>query len=229
MYSDKLEIYELCDEDPSQIFTLIKKGYFDVVETLINEGKVDANLCDNLGNDVCMRLLKAKQYDIVIKLMKKRNWNVNHQNEAGDTFGHILGLDNDFRSLRVIDKLISKKKYSPNIKNNNGETSFDVAINNNYLISAMKFLEDKRFDNIGLKSFRKLYKVGIRNSDYGKYSKINNLEVIVNSLEKKELSNEVKNVVNEITDNMENIKNDLLRNSNKYLDTIFNNSLLQTA
>ena len=229
MYNDKLNMYEACGDDPTLIFTLIKKGYFDVINELIDEKKIDANLCDSVGNDVCMRLLKAKQYDLVIKLMKKRNWDVNHQNEVGDTFGHILALDNDIRSLKVIDQLIKKKNYSPNINNSNGDTSFDVAINNNYLISAIKFLEDKRFDNIGIGSFKKLYKVSIKNSTYGKYSKINNLKIIVDSLDKKDLSIEIRDVVDKINDNMESIKEDLLRDSNRYLDNIINNSILRTA
>ena len=229
MYNDKLNMYEACSDDPSLVFTLIKKGYFDVIEELIDEKKIDVNLCDSVGNDVCMRLLKSKQYDLVIKLMKKRNWDVNHQNEAGDTFGHILALDNDIRSLKVIDQLIKKKNYSPNINNNKGYTSFDIAINNNYLISAIKFLEDKRFDNIGLSSLRKLYKVSIKNSTYGKYSKINNLKIIVDSLEKKDLSMEVRDLIDIINDNMDSIKEDLLKNSNRYLDSIFNNYILRTA
>ena len=229
MYNDKLDLYESCSEDPTLVFTLIKKGYFDVIDELIDEKKIDANLCDSVGNDVCMRLLKAKQYDLVIKLMKKRNWDVNHQNELGDTFGHILALDNDFRSIKVIDQLTKKKNYSPNIKNNMGDTSFDIAINNNYLISAIKFLEDKRFDNIGIGSFKKLYKVSIKNSTYGKYSKINNLTLIVNSLEKKELSIEIRDIVDQINDNMDSIKEDLLRDSNRFLDSIINNSILRTA
>ena len=229
MYSDKLDMYEACSDDPSTIFTLIKKGYFDVINELVDEKKVDANLCDSVGNDVCMRLLKAKQYDLVIKLMKKRNWKVNHQNELGDTFGHILALDNDFRSIKVIDQLIRKKNYSPNIQNKDGKTSFDIAINNNFLIGAIKFLEDKRFDNIEIKSFKRLYNVSIKNSIYGKYSKIDNLKIIVNSLEKKDLSIEIRYVVDKINDNMDNIKEDLLRNSNKYLDSIINNSILETA
>lgn len=229
MYNDKLNMYEACSDDPSLIFSLIKKGYFDVINELIDEKKVDVNKCDSVGNDVCMRLLKAKQYDLVIKLMKKRNWNVNHQNELGDTFGHILALDNDVRSLKVIDQLIRKKNYSPNIQNKEGNTSFDIAINNNYLISAIKILEDKRFNDIGVNSFRKLYKVSIKSSSYGKYTKIENLKVIVNSLEKKNLSFDLKNLVDKINDNMDSIKEDILRDSNNYLDSIVNNSMLQTA
>ena len=229
MYNDKLNMYEACCDDPTLIFNLIKKGYFDVINELIDEKKIDANLCDSVGNDVCMRLLKAKQYDLVIKLMKKRNWDVNHQNELGDTFCHILALDNDIRSLKKIKQLIKKKNYSPNINNSNGDTSFDIAINNNYLISAIKFLEDKRFDNIGIRSFKKLYKVSIKNSTYGKYSKINNLKIIVDSLDKKDLSIEIRDVVDKINDNMESIQEDLLRDSNRFLDSIINNSVLRTA
>ncbi len=229
MYSDKLDMYEACGEDPSTIFTLIKKGYFDVINELVDERKVDPNLCDSIGNDVCMRLLKAKQYDIVIKLMKKRNWKVNHQNELGDTFGHILALDNDVRSLKVIDQLIKKKNYSPNIMNKEGNTSFDIAINNNYLISAIKFLDDKRFDNIEIGSLRRLFRVSIKNSKYGKYSKIDNLVIIVNSLDKKDLSIEIRDFVDKINDNMDSIKEDLLRDSNRYLDSIFNSMMLETA
>ena len=229
MYNDKLNMYEACSDDPSLIFTLIKRGYFDVINELIDEKKIDVNICDSVGNDVCMRLLKAKQYDLVIKLMKKRNWNVNHQNELGDTFGHILALDNDFRSLKVIDQLIKKKNYSPNIQNKEGNTSFDIAINNNYLISAIKFLEDKRFDNIEMGSLRKLYKVSIKNSTYGKYSKIDNLKIIVNSLDKKQLSIEIRDVVDKINDNMDSIKEDLLKDSNRYLDRIFNSIILETT
>ena len=44
-------------------------------------------------------------------------------------------------------------------KNKEGNTSFDIAINNNYLISAIKFLDDKRFDNIEIGSLRRLFKV----------------------------------------------------------------------
>ena len=37
MYSDKLDMYEACGDDPSTIFTLIKKGYFDVIDELIDQ------------------------------------------------------------------------------------------------------------------------------------------------------------------------------------------------
>ena len=222
MYNDKLNMYEACSDDPSLVFTLIKKGYFDVIEELIDEKKIDVNLCDSVGNDVCMRLLKSKQYDLVIKLMKKRNWDVNHQNEDGNTFGHILAQDNSVGALKVVDELRKKTKYMPNIKNNKGETALDKAINNNYLMTVIKILEDKRFNNIDVLSFKNLYKVCIKSSYYGKYSKLNNLELIVGNLNKKELNPTMRLIVDEIIDNFEKIKNELLNNKSFIIDTIVN-------
>ena len=50
-----------------------------------------------------------------VKGFKKRNWNVNHQNVDGDTFGHILACDNSASSIKVVDALLSKKRFLPNI------------------------------------------------------------------------------------------------------------------
>ena len=72
--------------------------------------------------------MDKRQYDLVIKLMKRRNWDVNHKNELGDTFGHLLALDNDVRSLKVIDQLTKKTNYSPNIKNNSGEKNSRTSV-----------------------------------------------------------------------------------------------------
>ena len=80
MFYDEQQAFNACSEEPSLIFALIKEGHFSVVEALVEKNKIDVNLCDSLGNDVVTRLLKAKQYELVLKLMKKRNWDMNHQN-----------------------------------------------------------------------------------------------------------------------------------------------------
>ena len=110
MFYDEQQAFNACSEEPSLIFALIKEGHFSVVEALVEKNKIDVNLCDSLGNDVVTRLLKAKQYELVLKLMKKRNWDINHQNIDGDTFGHILALDNSVSALMIISELIKKKK-----------------------------------------------------------------------------------------------------------------------
>ena len=72
MFYDEQQAFDACSEDPLLIFTLIKLGHFGVVEALLEKNKVDVNLCDSVGNDVVVRLLKAKQYELFInKVMGK--------------------------------------------------------------------------------------------------------------------------------------------------------------
>lgn len=225
MFYDEQQAFDACSEDPLLIFALIKLGHFEVVEALLEKNKVDVNLCDSVGNDVVVRLLKAKQYELVLKLMKKRSWDVNHQNVDGDTFGHILALDNSVSALTLVAQLTKKKNYLPNIRNNKGETIFDRAVNNNYMMTAFKILEDKRFNNISVLSFKRLCHASIKNVYYGKYSKLNNLEVIVGSLGKKELVPSMQNLVNKINDNLDEIKSELMGNSYSVLEGIIDSSL----
>ena len=229
MFYSEQQVYEACTDEPSLIFNVIKKGDFEIIEKLIKDNKVNVNICDGAGNDVVTRLLKARQYDLVIEVMKKRNWDVNHQNIEGNTFGHILALDNSISALRVMEQLIKKKNFTPNIKNNKGETMLDRAINNNYIYTVFKILEDKRFNDIDLITFKKLYKTYIRNSYYGKYSKLNNLEVIVGNLEKKELEPSVRRLVDVINSNMDTIKIEILKNKSSILENIINSSLMEAT
>ena len=155
--------------------------------------------------------------------MKKKNWDVNHQNEEGNTFGHILAMDNSPMAVKVVEALTKKSNYLPNIKNKREETAMDIALNNNYLCTAFKLLEDKRFDNINFNSFKNLFITSIQNKYYGKYSKITNLEIIVETLEKKELSNTLKMIIDCIKENMDRIKNDIMNNRSYTLEAIINN------
>ena len=74
MTNDKNVVINKKKEDPSLIFTLIKQGEYEKIEKLVLENKINVNLVDSIGNDVVTRLLKAKQYELVLILMKKRNW-----------------------------------------------------------------------------------------------------------------------------------------------------------
>ena len=101
-----------CVEEPSLVFKFINKGHFDIIEKLIDQNKINVNIEDGVGNDIVTRLLKAKRYDLVEVLMKKKNWNVNHKNSDGDTFGHILAYDNSLNAIKVAELLNKKKKNS---------------------------------------------------------------------------------------------------------------------
>lgn len=226
MTNDYQQLMDACKEEPTLIFTLIKQGNYKEVEQLIDDGMVNVNLCDSVGNDVVTRLLKARQYDLVLSLMKKRNWDVNHRNAEGNTFAHVLAKDNSITAIKIVEQLTKKKNYLPNIKNNKGETALDRAINNNYLCTAFKLLEDKRFNDIDIFSFKNLINATIKNTYYGKYSKINNLEIIVENLEKKELDPCMMNLVEKINNNMEAIKNDIMNDKSTLLENIVNNCVV---
>lgn len=229
MFNDEDRAYSAYLEDPTLIFQLIKHGYYDVIDKLIDENNIDVNMCDSVGNDVVLRLLKARQYDLVLKLIKKKNWDVNHQNEDGDTFGHILALDNSVMALRIVSDLVKKKNYIPNIRNNKGETMFDRAINHDYICTAFKVLKDKRFNDIDIISFKRLCHVCLNNSSYGKYSRLNNLEIIVSNLAKKELVPSMRKLIDNIRENMDNIKREIMSNSFSILEGIINSTLVEAT
>ncbi len=223
MMNDEQRMINDCKDDPSVIFKMINKGHFEIIEKLIEENSLNVNLVDGVGNDIVTRLLKAKQYDLVVELMKKKNWDVNHKNQDGNTFGHVLAHDNSICAVKVVEQLNKKKNYIPNIKNNKGETILDRALNCNYLCTAIKILEDKRFTSIDISTFKSLCNNLIKSRDYGKYTKINTLEVIVENLEKKELDPSVSNLIENISDNMECIKRDILNNNSRLLYSLINN------
>lgn len=222
MFYSEQQAVDVCTGEPSLIFGLIKRCNFDEVEKLLDSNKINVNTCDGAGNDVVTRLLKAKQYDLVLKFMKKRNWDVNHQNVEGNTFGHILALDNSVGALKVVEQLKKKKNFVPNIKNNKGETILDKAISNSYIYTAFKILEDKRFNDIDLVTFKRLCHMCVENTSYGKYSRLNNLEVIVEHLEKKNLDGYMSKLLSVIIENMDIIKVDILRDRYSVLEGIIN-------
>lgn len=229
MFESEKDMLTACADEPSLVFNLIKAGEFEAIQLLIEKNIINVNLCDSVGNDIVTRLLKAKQYDMVLQLMKKRNWNVNNQNVDGNTFGHILAQDNSVSTIKIIEQLTKKTNFIPNIRNNKGETILDKAVNNNYICTAFKLLEDKRFNNIDILSFQRLCNACFKSNYYGKYSKLNNLEVIVTNLEKKELMPSMKQLIEEIKENMTIIKEEIMNNKSNSLESLINSSLSTNA
>ena len=70
MFNSEQQIFMACSEEPSLIFNLVKRGCYEMVEELVDEGIVSVNECDTLGNDLVTRMLKARQYELVLKFMK---------------------------------------------------------------------------------------------------------------------------------------------------------------
>lgn len=219
------DIINKCDDDPSAIFPLINRGEFGKVKYLLDNNIVSINALDMNKNDVLVRLLKAGEYDLVLEYIKKRNWDVNHQNIDGDTFGHVLATIDNSKCIKIFDALLKKKNFVPNIRNSKGQTMFDKSTNNKSLIAALKIFGDKRFTNIDLYDFKKLFNMGIDNDYYGVYSKLNNFNIILNSLSKKELQPNMKILLNRIKDNKDAIKCDIMNNNIDIIKTIINTTI----
>ena len=228
MFYDILKAVESCDEDPSLIFEAIKMNYKEVYSKVLENNNFDFNLCDKDGNNVLMRLLKNKDYDLVSKYIENEKIDINHQNDDGDTLAHLLVMINYVDIREIFDKLLNRKDFIPNIKNNKNETILDKSINNYYIYTSVKILEDKRFNNIGLYSFKNLYETYIKSSNYGTYSKLNNFEIIFNSLKEKKLMPTMSKLISIIKKEENEIKNDFIKSKTECLDMIINHLIKET-
>ncbi len=220
MFYDESQAIKACEEEPSLIFELIREEHFDLVDLLLTKHKVDINICDETGNNILVRLLKKGQYDLVLKHMKNKKWDVNHQNNEGDTFAHILVLYNYVNVLEIINQLKRNRRFIPNIKNNRGETILDKSINDNYIYTTIKILEDRRFNNIDVVSFKNLYETYIKTNNYGKYTRLTNLQIILDNLEEKRLLPTMEKLIKTLKANFDVIKEEVINNKTKELDNI---------
>ena len=223
MFYDEKQAMDACKENPLLIFDFIKIGYKGLVDKLLAKEIVNVNMKDENNTDVISTLLMRNWNDLVLKYMKKKSWNVNSQNNDGDTFAHILVTKKYLDVYPIVETLLKKENLVPNLRNKKGETILDRAINSNYISITAKILSDERFNNIDLVSFRNLYENYIKNDNYGKYSKISNLEIIVDNLQEKKLHPNIKKLLNLIVVNYEVIKDEVENNNISFLDTLVNN------
>ena len=228
MFYDIDQAIKACEEEGSLVFNAIRMNYRDVYGSVLERGQIDLNLLDNDGNNILMRLLKNKDYDLVNKYINSDKLNINHQNNDGDTIAHILMTINYVDVKEILEKVFTREDFIPNIKNNNNETILDKSLSNHYLYMTKKILEDKRFNNIGLYSFKYLCDTYIKNSDYGTYSKLNNFDVICSSLSKKRLLPTMSKLMYQIKKDENNIKSDFINSKTECLDLIINNLIEET-
>ena len=179
------------------------------------------------GNNVMMSLLKNKFYDIVYQYINS-DFDINHQNNDGDTLLHLAVMHSYLDVKDIVNEVLNNKNFIPNIKNNQGETIFDKSINNNYLYISAKILEDRRFNNINLLSFKNFYEAYIKNNEYGKYSKLSNFTLIMENLSHKKLLPTMKRLINLINENEDIIKNDFFMSKTSNLENIINNLIKET-
>ena len=225
MFYSVMQAESLCDSDPSLVFSLIKENDVEVLNRIISKSDFDFTICDEDGNNIVMCLLKKKQYDLVLKYMDKVD--INHQNKDGDTLAHILVGLNYVSVKEILEKVLNDKRFILNIKNKNGETILDKSIHNNYLYTTIKILSNKRFNSIDVYSFKNLYETYIKSNNYGKYSKLSNLEIILDNLENKPLMPRMKKLLRNIYKNLDVIKSDLNVSKTENLDNIINGVIME--
>lgn len=228
MFYDEKQAIEKVEEEPSQIFNLIDEGHLELVDKILRKKSTNINLVNTNEEDILSYLLKKNHYDLVLKHMKKKEWDVNHQDKNGNTFAHILVTKKYLEVIDIIKQLHKNKNFLPNIRNKQGETILDRSINNSYIYTTVKILEDQRFNNIDLVSFKNLYEKYIKNDNYGTYSKMNNLEVIVDNLKEKELLPKLTKIINSLTNNFEEVKKLVKMGDIKTLDNMIYGVLTET-
>ncbi len=225
MFYDENKTIKACEDDPSLIYELIKEDLPEVIDKLLTKGIVDINMTDENGNNLLTVLLKKGYYNLVLKHMSNKKWDINHQNNDGNTFAHILVSINYVRVIDIIKKLKKNKQFLPNIKNNKGESILDKSINDNYIYTTVKILEDERFNNIDILSFKNLYDTYIKSNNYGRYTKLTNLEIILDSLDDKRLLPKMERLIKNIRSNIELIKQEVSNNKTSVIDGIINELL----
>lgn len=225
MFYDETKTINACDADPTLIFELLKEDHLELLDRIISKKNFDINTVDNEGNNILMKLLKKGQFNLVTKHLKNKRLNINHQNSEGNTLAHILLSINSLRIVDIFNEIRKNKNFDPNIKNNDGETILDISIKTENTYITSKILWDKRFNEVGVVSFKKYYDAYIKNSAYGKYAKICNLELIVGSLSIREVSPKVKKIITYLKDNFDTIREEVKNNKTKFIDGYLNEVL----
>ena len=222
MFYDIEKAIFACVDNPFLVFEAIKNDYRDVYERVIENEKFDFNIVNEEGNNVLMCLLKNKDYDLVKMYIEREDISINHQNYNGDTLMHLLVTMNYIDVKEILEKVLKREDLLLNVKNNNNESILDKSINNSYLYLSIKILSDKRFDCIGLSTFKNLYETYIKSNNYGKYSKLNNYTLIFDNLKKKRLMPTMMKLLRILRINQKNIINDLESDNFDNLDMIIN-------
>ena len=230
MFYDEEQTLKACEEEPSLIFELMKEGHMQLVDFLLKKKKVSLKTIDQDGNTILMKLLKMKQYDLVEKYINDLDSDINHQNNEGNTFAHLLATKDYVHTANIIKKLRRNKEFMPNIRNNEGKTILDLAISTGNLCTTLKLLEDKRFNDIDLVSFTNLYNTFVKSEEFGKYTKLMNLETIISELSKKSrLLPRVEEIISLVKKNFDIIKNELMNNKLTFMDNIVKNVTMGVA
>ena len=214
------------EEDPSIIFELIKTDNDELLNHMLDESLIDVNLVSSNNDSLAIKLLKSAKYELVLKVIKNKNWNVNYQNDDKETFGHILAKINNVAVVPVFKELKKNKNFDINLRNKDDKTIFDISVESHNAYVSTKIIEDERFNNINIFEFLKFYETYIDTNEYGKYSKINMIESIL-TMDGRYVNTRMQELLNHLKDNFKNIKKDIENDDYNLLKSIIKECIYQ--
>lgn len=214
------------EEDPSIIFELIKTDNDELLNHMLDESLIDVNLVSSNNDSLAIKLLKSAKYELVLKVIKNKNWNVNYQNDDKETFGHILAKINNVAVVPVFKELKKNKNFDINIRNKDDKTIFDISVESHNAYVSTKIIEDERFNDINIFEFLKFYETYIDTNEYGKYSKINMIDSIL-TMDGRYVNTRMQELLNHLKDNVKNIKKDIENDDYNLLNSIIKECIYQ--
>ena len=214
------------EEDPSIIFELIKTDNDELLNHMLDESLIDVNLVSSNNDNLAIKLLKSAKYELVLKVIKNKNWNVNYQNDDKETFGHILAKINNVAVVPVFKELKKNKNFDINIRNKDDKTIFDISVESHNAYVSTKIIEDERFNDINIFEFLKFYETYIDTNEYGKYSKINMIDSIL-TMDGRYVNTRMQELLNHLKDNVKNIKKDIENDDYNLLKSIIKECIYQ--
>ena len=214
------------EEDPSIIFELIKTDNDELLNHMLDESLIDVNLVSSNNDNLAIKLLKSAKYELVLKVIKNKNWNVNYQNDDKETFGHILAKINNVAVVPIFKELKKNKNFDINIRNKDDKTIFDISVESHNSYVSTKIIEDERFNDINIFEFLKFYETYIDTNEYGKYSKINMIESIL-TMDGRYVNTRMQELLNHLKDNVKNIKKDIENDDYNLLNSIIKECIYQ--
>lgn len=214
------------EEDPSIIFELIKTDNDELLNHMLDESLIDVNLVSSNNDSLAIKLLKSAKYELVLKVIKNKNWNVNYQNDDKETFGHILAKINNVAVVPVFKELKKNKNFDINLRNKDDKTIFDISVESHNSYVSTKIIEDERFNDINIFEFLKFYETYIDTNEYGKYSKINMIESIL-TMDGRYVNTRMQELLNHLKDNVKNIKKDIENDDYNLLNSIIKECIYQ--
>ena len=214
------------EEDPSIIFELIKTDNDELLNHMLDESLIDVNLVSSKNDSLAIKLLKSAKYELVLKVIKNKNWNVNYQNDDKETFGHILAKINNVAVVPVFKELKKNKNFDINIRNKDDKTIFDISVESHNAYVSTKIIEDERFNDINIFEFLKFYETYIDTNEYGKYSKINMIDSIL-TMDGRYVNTRMQELLNHLKDNVKNIKKDIENDDYNLLKSIIKECIYQ--